>query len=70
MTQKLKKIYSCKIILDIFWIKNCNYLSLGLHKGRPATGEAIKREHPALPKLFIFLRVIFTLLDPDPDPLT
>jgi hypothetical protein len=35
----------------------------------------LKREHPALQNmkflnLFLFLWVIFALLDPDPDPLT
>jgi hypothetical protein len=38
--------------------------------------SAVKREHPVLQNIkflqlfFIFLWVIFALLDPDPDPLT
>jgi hypothetical protein len=37
--------------------------------------SALKREHPALQNMkflnfFLLLRVIFALLDPDPDPLT
>jgi hypothetical protein len=35
--------------------------------------SALKKEHPALPNMkilyfFLFLWVIFALLDPDPDP--
>jgi hypothetical protein len=54
-----------------------NYLSIALHKGRPSyrrSLKALKREHPLLKNMkildfFLFLWVIFALLDPDPDPL-
>jgi hypothetical protein len=44
-------------------------------KDAQATGEALKRENPALQNMkilafFLFLRVIFSLLDPDPAPET
>jgi len=56
--------------LYFFDLKKCNLL---IHKGRPATASARKRELPAFEKLkilsfFLFLCVIFALLDQDPDP--
>jgi hypothetical protein len=48
-------------------IKNGNLLMSKLHE-KPA---ALKREHPALKKrnllTFLYLWIIFALLDPDPD---
>ena len=54
------------------------YLSLGLHKGRPSYRKSL---HPSKENIqylqnikildfFLFLWVIFALLDPDPDPAT
>jgi hypothetical protein len=58
--------------------KNCNYLSLGIHKGIKdfeAIGEALalKREHTTLRNMkflnfFLFRWVMFALLDPEPEP--
>ncbi len=46
------------------------YLSLGLHKGRPIYRRSLqppKREPPSLQNMkFLFLWVIFALLDPNP----
>jgi hypothetical protein len=62
-----KKIY-------IFFSKIAIYLSLDLNKRTPKLQEkpsALKREHPAIQNMkflhfFLFLWVIFALLDPDP----
>ncbi len=76
--QKLNNIYSCKFFLYIFWIEIAIYLSKGLHKGRTKLQKpsALKREHPALQNMkieihyfFLYLWVIFALLDPDPHTL-
>ncbi len=71
-----QKITAGKIFYR-FFITNCNWLSQGLHKGLLATGEAFspqmrtsmtsKHENSLL---FLYLWVIFALLDPDPDPTT
>jgi hypothetical protein len=73
MTKNKIKNYSCKK-MNVFLVKNCN-----LHITRPPyrtskpleKPSALKREHPALQNLkffpfYLFLRVIFALLDPDP----
>ncbi len=67
---KLEKIYRWKFNFD-FWSKIAIYLSLGLHKKLQEKPSALKREHPALQNMkilyfFLFLWVIFALLDPDP----
>jgi hypothetical protein len=57
-------------------IKNCNLLISRSPLRTPNLQEnpsALKREHPALQNMkiqyfFLFLWVIFALLDPDPDP--
>jgi hypothetical protein len=64
----------------IFFItKHTIYLSLDLPKGGPSYREAFSppnsSEHPAFQNMkilhfFLFLWVIFALLDPDPDPAT
>jgi hypothetical protein len=54
------------------------YLSLGLYKGCTSYKRGLQpseREHPSLPNLkilnfFLYLRVNFALLDPDPDRVT
>ncbi len=58
------------------WIKNNNYLSLGLHKGRPSYRRSLQltqKRHPALqnmkfPDFFYFCASFFYLLDTGPDP--
>jgi hypothetical protein len=71
MTKSWGKIYSGKKVM--FFDKKLHYyLSLGLHKGCPSYRRSLKREHPALQNIkflnfFLFLWVIFALLDPDPD---
>jgi hypothetical protein len=73
----LKKNYSWKKKLQLekkIGSKTTIYLSLGLHKERPSyrslqlSKEAIQHtsKHELLKK-FLLLRVIFALLDPDPD---
>jgi hypothetical protein len=72
---KLKKICSWKLI-SIFLIKNCNLLIPRPPERTPKLQEmpsALKREHPVLKNMkildcFLFLWVIFALLDPDLDP--
>ncbi len=63
----------------VFLIKNCNLLiSRPLYKRKPKLQEkpsALEREHPVIQNMkflyfFLFLWVIFALLDPDPDPAT
>jgi hypothetical protein len=69
----LKKIYSWKFNF-YFIIKNCNLPTPRAPYRTPKLQEkpsALKREHPAFQTIkilyfFIFLRVIFALLDPDP----
>jgi hypothetical protein len=59
-------------------IKNCNLLIPRPPKRPPKLQEkpsALKKEHPVLKNMkildfFLFLCVIFALLDPDPDPAT
>jgi hypothetical protein len=71
MSKKLKKLYSCNF-LYFFDQKIAIFLSLRLFKGRPQEKpSALKREHPALQKIkfftfFLFLWIIFALLNPDP----
>jgi hypothetical protein len=71
----IKKITAEKKI-KFFWIKNYN---LPIPRQRtPKLQEkpsALKREHPVLKNMkildfFLFLWVVFDLLDPDPDPST
>ncbi len=68
--QKLGKIYNWKKF-DIFVIKNSIYLSRVLHKERPnyrslqLSKENIQHYMKFL-NFFLFLWVIFALLDPDP----
>jgi hypothetical protein len=71
MTKNLKICLQLENFLTIFLSKITIYLSLGLHK---ATGEAFspQKRTPGLQNMnfcnfFLFLRVIFALLDPDPD---
>ncbi len=62
----------------IFWIENCYLFILSLHKWTHELQEkpsTLKREHPALQNMkiryfFLYLWVIFALLDPDPDSAT
>ncbi len=57
---------SGKLNFIFFWSKIAIYLSLGLYKGRQATGDdfsAQKRTSSTYKN-----RIIFALLDPDPDP--
>jgi hypothetical protein len=71
---KWKKITAEKNIYFFFGSKTTIYLSQGLHKGRPSYRRSLltlKREYPALQNMkilsfFLFLWVIFALLDPDP----
>jgi hypothetical protein len=75
----LKKITAVKFN-NIFGSKIANYLNLGLHQGR--TSYTVQEKPSALKKrtsstskhenslLFLYLWVIFALLDPDPDPAT
>jgi len=82
--QKLKK---CTAETKIFWSKTAIYLFLGLHKGRPSYRRSFRPQkrisrssNMKCIQFFLFLWVIFTLLDPDrirfpnpnpdPDPLT
>ncbi len=74
---KIENIYSWKFIL-IFLIKSCNLLIPRPPKRTPKLQEkpsALTGEHPAIQNMkilyfFLFLWVIFALLDPDPDPAT
>jgi hypothetical protein len=65
MTNNLKKY----IWKNIFWTKIAISLSKGHLKGRPSYSLQPQKEHPAHPKkkfinFFLFLYVIFVLLDP------
>jgi hypothetical protein len=58
-------------------IKTTIYLSLGLHKERPSYRRSLQlsiktfsTSKHEISKFFLFLWVIFALLDPDPDHLT
>jgi hypothetical protein len=72
MTKKKKKMKLEKI--RIFFIKNCNLLIPGLHKGRPSYSRSLQPSKENIQnfktwktsKLSIFV-VIFALLDPDSD---
>jgi hypothetical protein len=73
---KLKKITAEKKLI-FFGSKTTIYLSLGLHKGCPSYRRSLQpsKKHPALQNMkilyfFLFLWVIFSLLDPDLDPAT
>ncbi len=63
---------------DIFLIKNCNLLFPGLIKGRPSYRRSLQPSKENIQHFetwkfwtfFLFLWVIFALLDPDPNPLT
>ncbi len=69
ITKNLRKRYSWNFFFHLK--KNEICLSLGLHTGRPATETFNPQtEHPALQKMkfinfFLFLWVIFAVLDPD-----
>ncbi len=71
---KICKIFTAKKII-FFWNKATIYLFLCLQKGRPKlrkNASALQRKHPALQNMkflnfFLLLRVIFALLDSDPD---
>jgi hypothetical protein len=76
--QKLKKYTAGKLFI-FFGSKTAVYLSQGLHKRRTSycTGEALSphKRTSSISKhknssLFLYLRVIFALLDPDPDTAT
>jgi hypothetical protein len=41
------------------------YLSLDLHKGRPSYRESLQTSKENIQHFFLFLWVIFTILDPD-----
>ncbi len=72
MIKNLKTIYCWKYFF-IYLVKNCN-LYLCFRKGHPSYRRSLQppiREHPALQNMkilyfFLFLWVIFALLDPDP----
>ncbi len=61
---------------EFSWSKIAIYLSLGLHKGRPRYRRSLQPSKENIQYLktwkfwtfFLFLWVIFALLDPDPDP--
>jgi hypothetical protein len=77
--QKFKQNCSWKFFIYIFLIKKCNLLfprppyRTNKRQEKPL---ALKREHPALQNMekffnfFLYLWVIFALLDPDLDPAT
>ncbi len=74
MTKNWKKITAEKFF---FWLKTTIYLSLGLHKELPSYRRSLQLSKENIQhfktwnfKFFLLLRVIFALLDPDPDPLT
>jgi hypothetical protein len=77
MTKNWKKNLKLKIFVIIFFSSKIatNWASI---KDVQATGEAFspqRREHPAIQNmkflyLFLFLWVIFALLDPGPEPAT
>ncbi len=68
------KIYTWTFRFVFFWSKIAVCLSLGTPKGRPSYRRSLQpREHPALQNMkilyfFLFLWIIFFLLDPDPVP--
>jgi hypothetical protein len=73
----LQKIYSWKFVKNIFYIKKRNLLIPRPPKRTPKLLEkpssALKKEHSALQNMkilnfFLFVWVIFALLDPDPNP--
>ncbi len=58
-----------------FFIQNCNLYIPGLHKGRPSYRRSLKPSKENIQHIqkwnlltFLFLWVIFALLDKDPDP--
>jgi hypothetical protein len=67
------EIFIAGNLISIFLIKNCNYLA-SIKDGTPKLQEkpsALKKEHPVLKNIkildfFLFLWVIFALLNPDP----
>ncbi len=65
MTKNLIKFTAGKKF-DSFLIQNCNLLIPRLSKLQEKKPLALRREQT----FFLFLWVIFALLDPDPDPLT
>jgi hypothetical protein len=77
ITKNWKKITAEKK-LDIFLVKNYNFviLSLGLHKGHTSYRRSLQpppkktsstSKHEYAFTFFLYLPVIFALLDPDPD---
>ncbi len=76
LTKNWKTFIAEKNILYFifFWLK-CNFLILVLHKRRPSYRRTLQPskeniQHFKTWHFFLFLRVFFALLDPDPDPLT
>jgi hypothetical protein len=75
---KIEKNLRLNIFLLFFWSKIGIYLSLGLHKGRPSFRRSLQPSKENIQHFktwnlltfFIFLWVIFSLLNPDPNPLT
>jgi hypothetical protein len=70
ITKNVKKITTEKFIF--LFIKKCILLTIGLHKGVLATGEAFSTEKKTFSTskhvcliFFLILWVIFALLDPD-----
>jgi hypothetical protein len=70
MTRNRKKLTAGT---QIFFLlkKIAIYLYLGLYKGRPSTEEAFSKENihhfkHEISYFFLFLWVIYALLDPDP----
>jgi hypothetical protein len=70
---KLKQKITAKNLIFIFWTKIAIYLSLGLHKGRQNYRRSLQPSKENIQHLktqkfcfFLFLGVIFALLDPDP----
>jgi hypothetical protein len=78
MTENWKKLQLKKKLIFFLGSKTTIYLSLGLHKGGQSYRRSLQPskkniQHYKTWKLstfFIFLWVIFPLLDPDPDPAT
>jgi hypothetical protein len=74
--QKIDKKLLLKKKLYFFGSKTTIYLSLGLYKGRPSYRRSLQPSKENIQYLktwkfwtfFIFLWIIFDLLDPDPDP--
>ncbi len=69
MTKYVKK-FTVETKFIIFLSKIAIYLSLGLHKGRPSYRSRLQHSKrtsgTSKHEFFLFLWIIFALLDPDP----